>query len=89
MEGNRDVFLEKRPYKGNPQSYTLVPRAATDIKERLFEMAKHDPKRARSAYNLLAQIEEWRLEHGRPNFEPRHPAYDSGEPWPPPIPGAA
>jgi len=78
-----DVFLEKRPYKGNPQSYTLVPRAASDIKKRLFEMAKHDPRRARSAYGLLGQIEEWRLEYGRPASEPRHPLYESGESWPP------
>ena len=78
-----DVFMEKRPYKGNPQSYTLVPRAATDIKERLFELVRSDPHRARTAYNLLAQIEEWRLEYGRPASEPRHPRFDSGEPWPP------
>ncbi|MEO5924803.1 MAG: hypothetical protein ABIR70_13350 [Bryobacteraceae bacterium] len=78
-----DVFMEKRPYNGNPQSYTLVPRAATDIKERLFELARNDPRRAQTAYNLLAQIEEWRLEYGRPASEPRHPRFDSGEHWPP------
>ena len=81
-----DVFLEKRPYKDYPQSYTLVPRAASDIKKRLFEMVEHDSRRARSAYNLLGQIEEWRLEYGRPRSEPRHPAYESGKPWPPPPP---
>jgi HEAT repeat protein len=80
-----DVFLEKRPYKGNPQSYTLVPRAAGDIKKRLFEMAENDPRRTRSARSLLGQIEGWRLEHGRPSSEPRHPSYDSGKPWPPSI----
>ncbi len=78
-------FLEKRPYKGNPQSYTLVPRAANDIRKRLFEMAENDSRRTRSAYRLLGQIEEWRLEYGRPSSEPRHPAYDSGKPWPPSI----
>ncbi|MBZ5677984.1 MAG: hypothetical protein LAP61_27365 [Acidobacteriia bacterium] len=81
-----DVFLEKRSGKASPQSYTLVPRAASDIKERLFEMAKHDPKRAKTAYNLLGQIEEWRLEYGRPASEPRHPLYESGESWPPTEP---
>jgi hypothetical protein len=78
-------FLEKRPYKGDPQSYTLVPRAANDIRKRLFEMAENDSRRTRSAYSLLGQIEEWRLEYGRPSSEPRHPAYDSGKPWPPSI----
>ena len=31
---------------------------------------------------LLGQIEEWRLEHGRPTDEPRHPDLASGQPWP-------
>ena len=84
-----DLFLEKRPYGANSQSFTRVPRAANDIKARLFEMAKHDPKRARAAYNLLGQIEEWRLEYGRPPSEPRHPVFESGETWPPAEPAAA
>ena len=79
------LFLEKRPCERNPQSYTLVPRAANDIRKRLFEMAENDSRRTRSAYSLLGQIEEWRLEYGRPSSEPRHPAYDSARPWPPSI----
>jgi hypothetical protein len=78
-----DVVVEKRPYRGNSQSYTLAPRWASDLKARLFEMAKHDPGRSKSAYTLLAQIEEWRLQYGRPFSEPRHPNFDSGEMWPP------
>jgi hypothetical protein len=77
-----DVVLEKRPSGGNSQSYTLAPRGANDVRARLFEMAKHDPRRIKSAYMLLAQIEEWRLEYGRPPSEPRHPDFDSGEMWP-------
>jgi len=80
-----DVVLEKRPYGGSSQSYTLAPCGANDLKERLFEMAKRDPRRAKSAYVLLDQIEEWRLEYGRPPSEPRHPDFDSGEMWPPII----
>ena len=45
-------------------------------------MALNDNRRKRSALVLLSQIEVWRLEHGRPSDEPRHPAFDSGEPWP-------
>ena len=77
-----DLFLEKRPH-GTSNSYTLVPREATEIKIRLFELLKRDPRRARSAYYLLGRIEEWRLEYGRPSSEPRHPAYESAENWPP------
>jgi hypothetical protein len=45
-------------------------------------MAMKDERRKNSALSLLAQIEEWRLEYGRPAGEPRHPAIESGEPWP-------
>lgn len=84
-KGIEDLVLEKRHYKGS-QSYRLAPRAANEIKKRLFQMLRHDPTRARTAYHLLGQIEEWRLEYGRPASEPRHPALDSGEYWPPAIP---
>ena len=81
-KATEDLILEKRPYKGNPQSYTRVPRAAADVRRRLFEMARHDSRRARTAMDLLGQIEEWRLEYGRPTSEPRHPMFESGETWP-------
>lgn len=84
-----DVFLEKRPYGRNSQSYVLVPRAANDLKARLFEIARTDSRRTKSAYRLLGQIEEWRLEYGRPPSEPRHPAVDSGEMWPPIEPSSS
>jgi len=78
-----DLFLEKRPHTRSSQAYTLVPRAATDVKKQLFEILRTDPKRAHTAYVLLAQIEEWRLEYGRPATEPRHPLFESGGIWPP------
>lgn len=84
-KGIEDLVLEKRPYKDS-QSYRLAPRAANDIKKRLFQILRHDPTRARTAYHLLGQIEEWRLEYGRPASEPRHPALESGEYWPPATP---
>ena len=81
-----DLFLEKQPVGANTQSYTLVPRAASNLKARLYDMAKHDARRTQSAYGLLAQIEEWRLEYGRPASEPRHPLPQSPEMWPPIAP---
>jgi hypothetical protein len=78
-----DLILERRPHKSSSQAYTLVPRAANDMRKLLFEILRTDPKRARTAYALLAQIEEWRLEYGRPADEPRHPLVESGENWPP------
>ena len=58
------------------------------LRTRLFSMVTDDPKRRKCAFSLLGQIEEWRLEHGRPAGEPRHPDVASGEPWPPNVPGA-
>lgn len=81
-KATEDLILEKRPYKDNPQSYTRVPRAAAHVRRRLFEMATHDSRRTRTAMDLLGQIEEWRLEYGRPTSEPRHPMFESGEAWP-------
>jgi hypothetical protein len=77
------AFLERRPYGKAGSSYTLVPRSSNAIRARLFEMSLRDNSRRQSAFSLLGQIEVWRLEHGRPSAEPRHPAIDSGEPWPP------
>ncbi len=78
-----NVFLERRPYGTASNTYTLAPLGCNAVRKRLFEMALRDPDRKRSASALLGQIEVWRLEHGRPADEPRHPAVESGEPWPP------
>ena len=78
-----DVFLEHRPTGKTGSSYTFEPRSANEIRVKLFEMALTDVRRRQAAYSLLGQIEVWRLEHGRPNTELRHPAFNSGETWPP------
>jgi hypothetical protein len=78
-----NAFLEHRPYGPGSNTFTIVPRGSNALRKRLFEMSQTDPLRKRSAFALLGQIEAWRLEHGRPEDEPRHPAVDSGEPWPP------
>lgn len=85
IEAAEGLFLEKRPSRQIANAYSLVPRAAGDVRARLFEMAQHDDRRKRSAADLLARIEGWRLEHGRPPSEPRHPAYESGTSWPLPT----
>jgi hypothetical protein len=82
QEAIEAVFLEWRPH-GKTGWFTLVPRGSNEIRAKLFEMATKDDRRKQSAFALLGQIEVWRLEHGRPNTEPRHPAFDSGEMWPP------
>ena len=77
------AFVERRPQRDSENIFTLEPRSSNLIRAKLLEMASRDERRKRSALMLLGQIEEWRLEYGRPAGEPRHPAFDSGEPWPP------
>ena len=82
------AFVEHRPYGQSENTYTLVARASNETRRTLFEMVTTDDRRKESAFSLLGQIEVWRLEYGRPAMEPRHPALDSGQPWPPNEPVA-
>ena len=86
-QGVRDqletAFVERRPYGHDSNVFTQHARASNDLRVRLFKMANEDEKRRRAASMLLGQIEEWRLEYGRPTGEPRHPDLESGRSWPP------
>ncbi|MPZ19621.1 MAG: hypothetical protein GEV06_17125 [Luteitalea sp.] len=77
------AFVERRPYGDSPGVFTQHARASNELRTSLFKMANRDAKRRKSAFGLLGQIEEWRLERGRPAGEPRHPDFQSGSPWPP------
>jgi hypothetical protein len=77
------VFLERRPYGTSGNAYTLWPLGCNAVRKRLFEMVISDPHRKESAFALIGQIEVWRLEHGRPADEPRHPVIESDISWPP------
>ncbi len=77
-----NAFVERRPHSGSQNTFTLEPRSSNAIRVRLLEMARTDQRRLKSASMILAQIEAWRLEYGRPAGEPRHPAIESREPWP-------
>ena len=77
------AFVERRPCGQDPNVFTEHARASNALRGRLFRMVLQDPKRRKAAFMLLGQIEEWRLQHGRPTGEPRHPDLASGQPWPP------
>ena len=77
------TFVERRPYGHIPDVFTQHARASNELRVRLFRMAFEDRKRRKSAFQLLGQIEKWRLEYGRPTGEPRHPDLASGQSWPP------
>ena len=76
------AFVERRPDGQDSNVFTEHARASNELRVRLFGMVLQDPKRQKSAFMLLGQIEQWRLEHGRPTGEPRHPDLTSGQPWP-------
>jgi hypothetical protein len=77
-----DAFVERKPYGKDSNSYTLSPRCSNEVRVRLFEMSMHDTYRAKAAAMLLAQIDAWRLEHGRPAGEPRSVAVECESAWP-------
>jgi hypothetical protein len=82
----KTAFVERRPYGQSPNVFTEHARASNELRVQLFRMAIEDEKRRKSAFKLLGQIEEWRLEYGRPTDEPRHPNLASGRSWPPKEP---
>ncbi len=81
------AFVERKPYGDSPNTFIQEARTSNDTRARLFKMVSHDDKRRKAAFSALGQIEKWRLEYGRPAGEPRHPDFESGEPWPPQEPG--
>jgi hypothetical protein len=83
-----NAFVERRPSAQFQNAYTLAARSSNVIRSRLFGMATADERRRKSAFSLLGQIEEWRLQYGRPSGEPRHPAFavECADPWPPLVP---
>ncbi len=82
-QGLETVLVKRRPYGGTGYTYTLEPRSSNEITTRLFEMVLSDKTRRQTAFALLGEIEVWRLRYGKPNTEPRHSAFETGEPWPP------
>jgi len=80
------AFVERRPYEQSPNTFTLHARASNEQRVQLLRMMLEDPKRRKSAFMLLSQIEVWRLEYGRPMGEQRHPDLASGQFWPPKEP---
>ena len=80
-EAFRDFCLIKQT-KPNGNSYTLEPTPALELRRRLLEIAIAGDRRSRNAFSLLGKIDLWRLEHGKPPREPRHPAIELGVSWP-------
>jgi hypothetical protein len=63
--------------------YNLRPQVNSELSMHLFEsiINKHDNRLF--AFKILGYINWLRIEHGRPQLEPRYPDIRSQKPWPP------
>ena len=77
-----EVFVEHRPLQESSNTYTMVPRQSNEIRLKLLNMMQNDPLRKKSAWELLNEIEKWRMQFGRPDGEPRSPSVEAGFSWP-------
>jgi len=81
-EAFQDLCLIKRPTHPDSNSYTLEPKSAMELRRKLMEIVTAGGLGSWNAFSLLGRIDVWRLEHGKPPREPRHPHLDSGLKWP-------
>lgn len=72
------VVLERRHLGAN--SYEIHGLNAEELRKALFAMI--DGPSAELAKGCLVRIDKLRDEHGRVEFEPRHPDIGTGRPWP-------
>jgi hypothetical protein len=82
-EGFEEMFVKHVPISERSNAYRLSPRPANAFRSRLIEVSQTEGPSQESAKRLLMQIEFWRLEHGKPNGEARHPQFAKEVPWPP------
>lgn len=76
------AFYEEVPIPGSQGAYNVNPIPDVTFRTQLIELVYRDELRRESAYELLGEIESWRLESGKPDSEPRHPSFSSGYSWP-------
>lgn len=69
----RDATRRHEPSEHGGGWYVRVPRAAPELRARLFELLTSDPARRESARRLLLSIETDRIETRHPSDERRHP----------------
>ena len=63
--------------------YNTRPRINSELSMNLFESVINKKAYWLFAFDLLGYINWLRIEHGRPQLEPRHPNVEAKEPWPP------
>jgi hypothetical protein len=81
-EAFQEFCLVKRRTPPDGSSYTLEPKPSLELRRRLLEIVIAKDRRSWRAFSLLGKIDVWRLEHGKPSREPRHPALEFAVQWP-------
>ena len=82
LKGLENLFLERRPYGDTSGAFVYAPRRADEYDQAVRDgLIRSDP--AQDRFFATRPDEVWRLEYGRPDDEPTHPSFDSGQPWPP------
>jgi hypothetical protein len=77
----KGAVTEQLPSESWKGAYDVVPRAASELRRKLFILTS-DGSESDVAARYLNQIDEIRDELGTPENEPRHPDFTSGKPWP-------
>ena len=62
--------------------YNTRPRINNELCMNLFESVINKKTHWLFAFELLGYINWLRIEHGRPQLEPRHPNIKTKKPWP-------
>lgn len=70
------------PIDDMPYSYNLRPQVNNELSMHLFESVTNKQANWLLAFKLLGYINWLRIEHGRPQLEPRHPNIRTQKPWP-------
>lgn len=75
-------FSFKKPGEQGADWYDILPKADNELRRNLFRFTIDNGTFHRRARSILLTLEDNRLEGDRPADEPRHPAIETGSPWP-------
>jgi hypothetical protein len=75
--------IQYDPIDDIPGGYNTRPRFNKELRMNLFESVINKHDNWLFAFKILGYINWLRIEHGRPQLEPRHPDIQRHRPWPP------
>lgn len=76
------LFRREVPIEPGSNCYKVHPQANQHLRRHLFNLASQQGPSQNRARALLLTLEQNRMESGRHSDENRHPAIETGNPWP-------